>query len=162
MASKVRVKIGPVEIEYEGSEAFVKEDLPTLLAVAADLYKTSGLAEHTRSKSEGVTSAGSPAARKVTGTTATIAAKLKCSSGPDLIVAAAARLTLEEGLDSFSRQKIIDEMRSATAYYQKSYLNNLTKYLQTLLRAKKLVESAKDIYALSAEALKDIEGRLAV
>ncbi len=35
MTSKIRIKLGPIEVEYEGSESFLKEELPYLLAAVA-------------------------------------------------------------------------------------------------------------------------------
>ena len=31
-ASKIKIKMGPLEVEFEGSEAFLKAELPDLLA----------------------------------------------------------------------------------------------------------------------------------
>jgi hypothetical protein len=40
VASKLRIRIGEVEIEYEGSDEFLKEELPELLKTAMELRKT--------------------------------------------------------------------------------------------------------------------------
>lgn len=45
MTSKIRIKLGPVEVEYEGNEAFLKDELPDLLSAVARLHKESGQAD---------------------------------------------------------------------------------------------------------------------
>ena len=45
MNSKIRIKLGPIEVEYEGSEAFLKEELPQLLTAVSDLYSKSNIAK---------------------------------------------------------------------------------------------------------------------
>lgn len=42
MSSKLRIKIGDVEIDYEGTEEFLKQELPQLLKTAMELHKSEG------------------------------------------------------------------------------------------------------------------------
>lgn len=156
MTSKIRIKLGPIEVEYEGSESFLKEELPDLLAAVAKLHKESAApaeALHAPPKP--------PSAGAVQGTTATIAAKLGVKSGPDLILAACARMTFVSGQASFTRKQITDEIKGATGYYKKTYLNNLTTYLQQLVKDQKLVESSTDTFALSVPTRTQVETQLA-
>ena len=37
--------MGAVEVDYEGTEEFLKAELPALLAAVSDLYKQSGMAK---------------------------------------------------------------------------------------------------------------------
>ena len=83
------------------------------------------------------------------------------SQGPDLIIAAAARMTFVLEKSAFSRQEIIDEMKTASAYYKKSYLGNLTPYINTLMKDGKLLEPSTGTYSLSATAQADLKARLA-
>ena len=41
MTSKIRIKLGAIEVEYEGSEQFLKEELPQLLTAVSELYAKS-------------------------------------------------------------------------------------------------------------------------
>lgn len=165
MDSKIKIKMGPIEIEYEGSEAFLKEELPALLSAVSDLYKESGVTDFVDTGATSSPAIISPEATGSTGTiqatTGSIAAKLGAKSGTDLIMAAAARLTLSLGLGSFSRSQITEEMKSASAYHKKTYVNNLTKYLNQLVKDGKLLETAKDTYALSASEKSSLEARIA-
>jgi hypothetical protein len=152
MTSKMRIKLGPIEIEYEGSESFLKEEIPDLLSAVAKLYKESGVPANVQAHLGG----GQPSGL-AQGSTATFAAKLNVKSGPDLIVAACARMTLVSQQASFSRQQIIKEIQGATGYFKKTYINNLTTYLHQLVRVQKLVASADDTFALSIPTLKELE-----
>ncbi|WP_228895258.1 hypothetical protein [Acidovorax sp. Leaf73] len=163
--SKIKIKLGAIEVEYEGSESFLKEELPQLLSAVSDLYAKS------RSALEPQPSQGNPNALlgsstnaggkpKFEATTGSIAAKLNCKSGPELIMAAAARLTFVLQESTLARQKIIDEMKTATAYYKASYVSNLTVSLNNLVKDGKLNEPSQGKYALTAASLKDLEQHL--
>ena len=156
MNSKIRIKLGPIEVEYEGSEAFLKEELPQLLKAVSDLYSKSNLVKEFNP--DGGTP---PPSGTLQGTTGTIAAKLAVKQGPDLILAAAARLSFVLGKSAFSRQEIIDEIKSANAYYKKSYLANLTQSLNNLMKDGKLLEPSTGTYSLSATTQADLKARLA-
>ncbi len=154
-ASKIRLKVGAIEVEYEGSEAFIKDELPKLLDAVAQLYKESG-----GSMSAPQTPPFGGAGPALSGTTGTIAAKLQSGSGPDLVVAAAARLTFGLAKPSFSRLELLTEMKAATAYYKTSFSANLSKYLASLIKDGKLVESATGVYALGASTATELRAKL--
>ena len=155
---KLRVAIGNVEIDYEGTEDFLKQDLPALLQTVMELNKAAGVSISGKGGGAG----GGKGEHKVpTLTTSSIAARLKAKSGPDLLLAAAAELTFVAKKDKFSRQELLSEMQSATAYYKKSYSNNLSQYLSGTIGETKLQETAKNVYALSANTRADLEHRLA-
>jgi hypothetical protein len=160
--SKIKIKLGPIEIEYEGSEMFLKEELPQLLSAVSDLYAKSNIAigASTAQVPAGLGAANGSVKPILEATTGSIAAKLSVKSGPDLVLAAAARLTLVTGTPKFSRQNITDEMKTATAYYKATYLNNLTSYLNGLVKDGKLNEPSQGNYALTAASLKDLEQRI--
>ena len=44
MTSKIRIKMGFIEVEFEGSEQFLKEELPDLLTGVSQLHSKSSLA----------------------------------------------------------------------------------------------------------------------
>lgn len=163
MTSKIKIKLGPLEVEYEGSEEFLKKELPELLAAVSQLYKESGAnLAHTPSPTpqpSAVQNNGDESS--VVGTTTTLAAKLSVASGPDLALAAAARLMLGLSQASFTRDQLLTEMKTATSYYKSSYSNNLSSTLATLVKSGKFLESAKDVYALSAKTKQELETRLA-
>ena len=158
--SKIKIKMGPIEIEYEGSEKFLKDELPELLQAVSSLYKDSGITLDNANTTE--QPSATPTLKKgVQGTTSAIAGKLGCKSGSELIIAAAARLTFALDREIFSRQDILAEMKTASAYHKKTYVNNLSKYLNSLVKDQTLLETAKDTYALDAKTKHSLEAKLA-
>lgn len=166
--SKIKIKLGAIEVEYEGSEAFLKEELPQLLSAVSELYSKAHAGDGTllaaagvpNQSAAGTNTVGHAQKPKFEATTGSLAAKLAVKSGPELILAAAARLTFVSQTPTFARQKLIDEMKTASAYYKATYLNNLTAYLNGLVKDGKLNEPTQGNYALTASSLKDLEGRL--
>lgn len=155
MASKIRIRIGDTEIEYEGSDDFLRDELPGLLRTVTELH---------RAKPPAVGGGGAsppPAGTALGITTGTIAARLQVKTGSDLALAAAARLTFGLSKDTFSRQELLAEMKTATTYYQKNYSGNLTKALKTLIAKTKLKETGTNAFSLTATARTEMEDVLA-
>ncbi len=159
MSSKLRIRIGEVEIDYEGTEEFLKQEFPALLKTAMELHKAAGVPGS--GKGGGSANGGKGKGAVPTLTTGTIAARLKAKSGPTLLMAAAAHLTFVANKPTFTRQELLTEMQSATSYYKKSYSNNLTTYVSGAVTEGKLQESAKNAYALSADTKNELETQLA-
>lgn len=155
MESKIRIKIGPVEVEYEGSEAFLKKELLDILKTVTEYSRSMGaVAEHGEDKADNTNK------KVVKLSTKSIAAKLSASSGQDIVIAATAHLALVKQQDVFSRQQILKEMQTASGYYKTSYGANLSGYLKTLLKNGTLTEPSTGNLSLSAKARKDLGGRL--
>lgn len=156
MTSKLRIKIGSLEIEYEGSDEFIKVELPMLLD---KLYELKGSSEVEESDDD-ETQDGNGKAPGLDMTTNTIAQKLGAKSGSDLTKSAAARLGLILGKETFSRKEILKEMGSAKSFFKKSYRNNLDNSLKTLLTNNVLLLQGENIYALHDTAAKDLKAKL--
>src|SRR5215469_11629954 len=99
--SKLRIKIGEVEIDIEATEEFLKAEVPILLKAAMDLAKVAPARPPDRKKSSSDES--SPL-----GTTKTIAAKLGGNTGPKLLLAAVAHLTLVAKKETFTRDEVLE------------------------------------------------------
>jgi hypothetical protein len=50
-----------------------------------------------------------------------VAAKLGASSGQEVLMAAAATLVICKGMERFTRQELLNEMKSACGYYKASF-----------------------------------------
>lgn len=83
------------------------------------------------------------------------------NSGPELILAACAHLTLVKGKESFTRKEIIEEMNTAKSYLKRSYISNLSKSLTNLVKSGKISETGREIYSLTAQTRKEMEQLLA-
>lgn len=163
LTSKLRIRIGEVEIDYEGTEEFLKQELPQLLKTAMELHKAAGPQKQGNSGGKENTEDKKKTAGDVPSlTTASIAAKLISTSGTDLLTAAAAHLALVAKKEPFSRQDLLTAMQSATSYYKSSYSGNLSKYIKMALQKDGgLSETGKNAYALTASARSTLEKQLA-
>ena len=155
--SKIRIKIGQVEVDFEGSEQFLKKDLPDLLESLTKLHEQTGGEIDPSNGSE--TKTNKPG--KFVGTTATLAGKLKSKSAGDLIIAAAAQLTLVEGKSEFARKELHDSVKGASGYYKETVSKNFTNYLNARVKAGDLMEPKNGHYSLSAEKKQQLESALA-
>lgn len=160
--NEIRIKIGPIEVEYKGREEFLKNELEGLLLTVLNTYNEAripfGIEESTTSSES---SNEEKAKSAFSYTTGTIASKMGVNSGPDLIIAACAHLTLVEGKESFGRKEIIEEMKTATHYLKQGYISNLSARLGNLVRSGKISEISKDRYALTAQTRNEMEQILA-
>lgn len=154
--------MGQIEVEYEGSEQFLKKELHELLEAVSKLHRESGEADESELETEKVASPQkSKTSGKIAGSTATFASKLGCNDGPGLIVAAAAYLTFDQKMESFSRQQLLTAAKSAKSYYKKTISNNLTSTLNRLVKEQALVENSTGTYALHAVKMKELEAACA-
>jgi hypothetical protein len=163
--SKLRIKAGAFELDYDGTDEFIKHDLLGLISSVSNIVTKSGLAIETDTDED----KGSPKKKKSASgekltqlSTGSIASKLKIESGPDLIIAACAHLNFEKGEAACKRPEIVAQMKTATSYYKKSYLANLTSYLIRLVKAGKLVEGSTGEYALKAEYAQKLKEQLGI
>ena len=161
MESKIRVKIGTIEVEYEGSQDYIKDGLQDLLETLLSSLPEDQLSEPVETE-EPLSETPDPTKVKLEMTTNAISAKLKVSSATDLIIAACAHLTFVKGADSFKRSNMLAEIKTATNYYKKSFTNNLSKYLGTLVKSGKIIERAKDTYALDSKERIRLEKELGI
>jgi len=162
MTSKIRIKIGDIELEYEGEEDFFKKEFPGILTATWKLYREIGPPKPTGPAAPANGPNVQPSSQgPVGGTTATFAAHLGCKTGPDLVLAAGARLTFVLNKETFDKKELLREMQSASSYYRKTYGSNLGAYVGRLVKKQKLVERAKGTYALHAGTRSEMEGTLA-
>jgi hypothetical protein len=163
MPVKIRIKLGDVEIDFEGEEAYFKEEVPIFLSDLSKLLKDTIPAKISETPKTMTTTfqakAHTPSIDEIK-TTSTIAQKIKVKSGLDLILAAAIKFTLNDGKETFNRDEILKEMQTATAFYKSSFNNNATKYLKNLVRSGKLRQNATHIFALSPETKIELREKL--
>jgi len=158
MTSKVRIKAGAIEVEFEGSEEYMKEELPALVEL---LYSLGPLNENgEEEESQELPASSDTSKQKLQLTTNTISAKLNVKKGGELVIAACAHLTLVKGADTFSRSNILAEMKLANNYFKESMSKNLSNTLKVLVKQDKLLETATDRYALQAAVKTTLESQL--
>jgi hypothetical protein len=154
METKLRVKTSSLELEFEGTQAFLKQELLAILDTLLS-HSRSGASE-----SPSMANGNHRTQGLLQVSTGSIAARLSVQSGSDLILAACANLTFIAGRDVFSRKDITENMKTATAYFKASYAANQTKYLQGLVKSGKLIERSAGTYSLSASARAELESKV--
>jgi hypothetical protein len=82
-------------------------------------------------------------------------------SGSELLHAAVASLAIVKKKETFARKEINEEIKQATGYYKATYTNNLTGYLDGLTKQGVIIEVSRDTYAVTEQARKEMEQRLA-
>jgi hypothetical protein len=168
--TKLRIKLGGGELEFEGSEQFLKDEvMPTieklldLVGSRSDLRAPSLPIETNGAliqlPSESVASAHSTTTMEHS--TSTIAALLKATAAADLAIAAVAHLVLGQKKDRVSRDDIHAEMKNASAFYKSNMQNNLSNTLRGLVKAGRLHEVATDTYSLPHNERTLLEAELA-
>jgi hypothetical protein len=157
--AKIRIKIGSIEIDYEGDSDFLDRDL---LKMVQELQKVSppDLASNHQGGSSG--GGGTPLQSGHTLTTKSIATKLGAKSGSELGQAAVAHLALIKGQGTFKRSEINDAMKSAAGIYKTNMTGNLSPIIQKLLNDDTIVETGADTYAITPNAEALFKGKLGI
>ena len=163
-ASKIRIRMGEIEVEYEGSSSFSKKELLDLLGDVSKLHdeKFGNEAKHKPkddAKSTQVKSAPTSTSA-ITSTTNAIAKKLGAKTANDLMYAAATKLSFVDGLDSFSKKQLQKEMRSATRYFKANMANYYGQTLSRVIDNDLLTEVGTDQYSIPDAARDKLESKL--
>ena len=165
--AKIKLKVGSMELEYEGDPDFLTGGIEALLETMGGLVSKVPDATEPPALSAELPAVngkenGAPAAKgHFTFSTDTIAAHLEAKSGPELVICAMAELEFVQAKASSTRTDILNEMKSATTYYKETMRNNLTGTLSRLVKDKRINQIAKDTYALSAGERKQLEAKVA-
>lgn len=99
------------------------------------------------------------ASPKKQGTVSVVAQKLGASSSRDLLMAAAAHLTLYQGKDAFSKHDLVACAKEARTW-KTNYANQMASNIKRMESVGTLFERSKGVFSLSDEAIADIQGRL--
>jgi hypothetical protein len=157
--ARIKIKMGSIEIDYEGSEEFLKKEFREFLTAVIELRSQSAGEEIAQASSEGAPPGSS--GTSVRTTTKTICSRLGGKSGSELAFAACAKLTIVDSLAEFDRKQIIKEMRSATGIFKEGFATgNLSGYLTSLVRKGKLNEVGQERYSLTEDAERDVRNRI--
>lgn len=165
LEAKIRIKIGSIEVDYEGDPSFLKDGLNDLIQSVSDIHSSLPQSPSSAAASvapETVIPAVVPSAQPSLGlSTKSIAARMDAKTGPELAICAMAHLELVKNLDSYERQSILNEMKTATGYYKSSMSGNNVKNVDSLVKAKRVTEAGSGKYCLSASERKKVEAAIA-
>ena len=159
MTSKIRIRLNNVEVEYEGEQSFLASELLPMIEKLLALAPR-GVADPPNGN-DLLKNGGAGLGKGAIGTLNTLAAKLKPSSGPDLIVASLYHLAKADGQETATRQQILDRMKTARGYYKASFSNNMSTYLEKLVKANRIREAASKTYSLATSTYDELEAKFA-
>ena len=158
-----KMSLNGLSLEFDGPENFFKGEIIQFIEAASKLAGpapqvkgSTGSAGHSPSD----TGPQIPAGAIPNHSSNTIAKLLDAKTGPDLIMAAVAKVIIVDKKDTANRSEIVGEMKKASSYYKKTYNNNLSKYLETLTKSDSLRLASENNYGLPAKMREQIEGKL--
>ncbi len=152
--ARIKLRIGDLELEYEGSRDFLKSDLLSLLQSLSAL-------EVKQTPKQG-NAAPTPLMKPLSEdlSTSTIASKLGVATGPDLILAAAACLQFSQGRATYTDKEIHSEMKKAVGRYKVSYGSNLQAYVKALVAKDKLRITSSGQYTLPDHTISELQSKI--
>jgi hypothetical protein len=160
---KVLWKLGNIEMQYEGNESFLTTGLPRLFQELLEIYKSGSkngeleppeLPIDTEKPNINI-----PSNKELD--VNTIAAKLQMKGRKNLVMAACLHLVLVDGKVVFSRDEILNAMKTATHFYNANSHKSLSQYVISLVNQGYLLERSQGVYAIHGERLKELETTLA-
>jgi hypothetical protein len=164
VTAKVAVSLAEGSIAIEGSETFVKEQMAVYSDLIKDRLATVPMVPFAKANKGTGGQPSNPSNTNLdvmTMTTSAIATKISVSSGPELVIAAVARLMIVLNGVHATRKDILKEMQTATAYYKDSYSGNLGAALKTLVTGGKLNDLGGDKYSFHVNTRTELEKQIA-
>lgn len=162
--AKVRIKVGGIEIEYEGGHEFLTNGLHELIENVGLLASSSDLEEEISGDGDGSDEAPSVdfSNGQLELSANSIAHHYSAKSTSDLALCAIILLQIVNKQVSCSREEVLKAMQSATDFYNKNMRGtNLKSALKTLKNKKKINELANEKYALTSTEKQSAEAALA-
>ena len=160
--TKIRLKNGEIEIEYEGRESLLKEGISNIIIAMSDFFKEQDPTQDTDPSMDSEKRVDDKLVdREINLSMTTIASRMKSDTGPDLAMVASVYLTIVMGKETFSQKEILVAMEEAVGYFKKNMGSNLSKNLKSLVKKKCINHTAQDTYVLSAIEQKKMEVLLA-
>jgi hypothetical protein len=158
--ASIHIKLGQIEIEYEGDASFLKKDLIETIKQLLELQEHHPVVLAKGGDADGGDAGGGG---KFEHSTDTIANILEAKSGADLALAACAHLHFVKNKHKFTRHEIIAEMKTAPGHFKDTYPGNMSTYLNSLKGKKQdsLRLVGDHTYALSNKAKQVLEAKLA-
>jgi hypothetical protein len=150
--TKIALKWGGLELEFEGSEEFLRKELLAFVKEVGSLQDSPINKAAANTRKPGGGGSGSESV-------STIAQKLSVKRGPELIIAAALSFHTA-GTHSFTKRHLRDRIKEASAFYKSTYRNNFDNYVARLVKKGKLSHLGGENYALPATELPSLEQRL--
>lgn len=165
MQTKLKIKIGHIEFEYEGDAVYDKEAVKDLFSHIESLtvIAPTDTADTTSQLNDFENGdGGDDSTDDITNLSVqTVAARLDSKSARDVALAAAAHLQICQGKTNFTRRELLTSMQQAHGYYNQTMRGNLSTALQRLVSGKLLMTLTGNQMSLSANELARLKAKLA-
>lgn len=99
------------------------------------------------------------AANRREGTVSMVAQKIDAKSARDLLLAAAAHLTLFQGKESFSKEELVACAKEARGW-KSAYSSQMALNIGRMIKADILFEKSKNLFSLSQSSEAEMQARL--
>jgi hypothetical protein len=153
---KISFSIGGSTFDFDGTAEEFVEHGEGIADALVDLGKLPPKGPTATSGAQAV----QPPAAKPLMTAKAVATALTANTGPDLVYAAAAFLTVVEGMESFHRSTLLETMKSAVGFYKPTYGGNLTKYIDGWSKKGVLIEISNMTYAVKGSAVDEMTSKI--
>lgn len=163
MPTKLKLKMGYIEFEYEGDAPYDTEsvkDLFTHLETLMGAAPPGAFDMPSPPSDNGVNLDNSSFSDLGNLAPNTVAARLDVKSGSDVAIAAAAHLQICLGKSTFTRNELRITMQSQTNYYSAVMSSNLTKILKGLIGSKRINSLSNDQMSLSGGEISNLKAKL--
>ena len=165
MPTKLKIKMGHIEFEYEGDAAYDNEAVKDLFTHMESLMVSAppGAFDNPNLAPNGVApdSDGDTTPDTINLSIQSVCAHMKAKSGSEVAIAAATHLQLCEGRKSFNRKELLSDMQNASGYYNQVMSSNLTRILKGLIGSKRIMALNGEQMALSSSELASAKAQLA-
>ena len=160
MATKLKIRVGAIEFEYEGDSDFSQEAIKDLFSHIETLSSSSVASAPRRAADAPENESPPPEQPRLKLHVSSIASKISAETGPELAVSAAAYLQIVEGKEKFTRHELLATMKLATSRYKQAMSGNLSNILSSLINGQKFNQVANDTYALNIKEMQSLEAKL--
>lgn len=166
MDTKISVKVGTIEVKYEGEASFLTQGLNDLLSNLSNIQAATPqlLPKLQLENTNAIISdqkAEEPRSDNVEQmSTSNIAARLQSDSAKELVLCAMVNLQLMKNQKTQKRNDILNEMKTATGFYKATMTKNLTNTLLSLIKSKEINEISKNEYSLTSATVNKFKGLL--
>ncbi len=162
--SKIRIRVGDVEVDFEGPQSFVEDGLIQLVMEVTSTKPSS--------KPNWQSDADSGSNEKVLDivpgeidgyagiTMNALCKKLDVKNETDLVVASAVMISIIGDAETFTIKDINTFAKKATSYVGKYFVSNSSKKITTLTKNDRFREPKDGVYTFSPNERKLVIGRL--
>lgn len=169
ISAKIRIKMGIMEVEYEGESSFLEDGLSQLLSELVELSQNMPTqvsiedvdSEIVINSENNVPKSSHSRTIGVDFTTSMVASHSDAADAVDLALCAMAYLELKNGTKPNDRKAILSEMKTVSSIYNATMNKNHAANLKRLAKNRRINDMGSNKFSLGKEELARFEGIIA-